>query len=567
MFGCKCLSWNGAAAGRPRRQPEPFSLPDPIPEWPPGQGFASGRINLGEIEVCKVKRFEFIWGWDLASDERKGVSFYRPVAIPDGFFCLGHYCQSNDRPLQGFVLVAREVISSGIKPPDQCTSDKSPALEEPVDYILVWSLDDGDEDGVEGGYFWLPQAPEGYKPMGLLVTNRPTKPALEEVRVVRSDLTDTCENHRVILSMNSKYLQLPLTVCSTRPTDRGMLGKGVSIGTFSCSGCWSSGDEQYISCLKNCNPALNAMPNLDQVHALINHYGPTVFFHPDEVFFPSSVSWFFESGSLLYRKGDPVREAIDASGSNLPSGGKNDGEYWIGLPSDGQNDSIKNGDLDSAKLYVHVKPALGGTFTDIVMWIFCPFNGPATLKVGMNIPLGIGQHIGDWEHFTLRISNFTGELWSIYFSQHSGGQWVDACDLEFIDGNKAAVYLSKSGHASYPRPGTYIQGSKYLAIGIRNDAARSDYKVDSSICYEIVAAEYLGDGVVGEPCWLQYMRKWGPTIIYNSRAKLDKLIKSLPGMFRHSVAYIFDKLPIELYGEDGPTGPKEKNNWVGDERS
>ncbi|XP_030516023.2 LOW QUALITY PROTEIN: uncharacterized protein LOC115729550 [Rhodamnia argentea] len=565
MFGCKCLSWNGIA-GRSHPQPEPFSLPAPIPQWPPGQGFASGRINLGEIEVCKVNRFEYIWGWNLSRDERKGVSFYRPAAIPDGFFCLGHYCQSNDRPLRGFVLVAREVISSGIEPPDQCTSDKSPALEEPVDYTLVWSSDDGGEDGVEGCFFWLPQAPEGYKPMGLLVTNQPAKPALEEVRVVRSDLTDTCENHHVILSLISKYPQLPFTVCSTRPTHRGMLGKGVSVGTFFCSSFWISGDEQCVSCLKNCNLSLNAMPNLDQVHAVINHYGPTVFFHPDEVFLPSSVSWFFENGSQLYSKGNPVGEPIDISGSNLPSGGKNDGEYWIDLPSDGRKDSIKNGNLDSAKLYVHVKPALGSTFTDIVMWIFCPFNGPATLKVGMSIPLSIGQHVGDWEHFTLRISNFTGELWSIYFSQHSGGQWVDACDLEFIDGNKVAVYSSKSGHASYPHPGTYIQGSKKLGIGIRNDAARSDFKVDSSTSYELVAAEYLGDGVVGEPFWLQYMRKWGPTITYDSRTKLDKTIKSLPVMLGHSVAYIFDKLPAELSGEDGPTGPKEKNNWVSDER-
>lgn len=35
MFGCKCLSWNGIAGG-PRPQPEPFSLPAPIPQWPPG---------------------------------------------------------------------------------------------------------------------------------------------------------------------------------------------------------------------------------------------------------------------------------------------------------------------------------------------------------------------------------------------------------------------------------------------------------------------------------------------------------------------------------------------------
>ncbi|QHO25252.1 RING-H2 finger proteinO [Arachis hypogaea] len=52
-----------------------------------------------------------------------------------------------------------------------------------------------------------------------------------------------------------------------------------------------------------------------------------------------------------------------------------------------RKDFLKRGDLQSARLYVHVKPALDRTFTDIEMWIFCPFNGPATLKIGMkNIP-------------------------------------------------------------------------------------------------------------------------------------------------------------------------------------
>lgn len=102
---------------------------------------------------------------------------------------------------------------------------------------------------------------------------------------------------------------------------------------------------------------------------------------------------------------------------------------------------------------------------------------------------------------------------------------------------------------------------------MRNDAARSNFSVDSSTCYEIMAAEYLGEGIVREPCWLQFMRKWGPTFVYDSRAELGKIINRLPLALRNSVENIFDKLPVELYGENGPTGPKEKKNWEGDERS
>lgn len=568
MFGCECLNWSRVLHFT-HSEPETFSLPAPIRRWPEGQGFAAGIINLGEIEVLQITNFEFICGCNLSQDWKKGVNFYKPKGVPDGYFSLGNYCQSNEKPLRGFVLVAREVVTSDKDNSCIYNPDHTPALIKPLDYSLFWTTDDWNEDSLDGsGYFWFPQPPEGYKALGFLVTTKPGKPELEEVRCVRADLTDKCEVYRLILKTYSRSLELPFGVWSTRPHHRGMHGKGVAVGTFFCSSYWSSGEEPSIACLKNLNSKLHAMPNLDQIHALIKHYGPTVFFHPDEAYFPSSVSWFFSNGSLLYRRGASDGENIDAEGSNLPGGGTNDGEYWIDLPTDDRRERVKHGNLESAKLYIHVKPAFGGTFTDIMMWVFCPFNGPGTLKIGfMNISLGkIGQHAGDWEHFTLRVSNFTGELWSIYFSQHSGGQWVEATDLEFIEGNKAIIYSSKSGHASFSHPGIYLQGSSKLGIGVRNDAAHSNYYVDSSIQYEIIAAEYLGDGVVSEPRWLQYMREWGPKIVYDLRTDLDKIINHLPAMFRNPVANIFAKFPMELYGEQGPTGPKEKNNWFGDER-
>ncbi|KAE8009977.1 hypothetical protein FH972_006377 [Carpinus fangiana] len=404
--------------------------------------------------------------------------------------------------------------------------------------------------------------------MGFVVSDRPEQPKLEEVRCVRADLTESCETFDILLATDSKSSKYPFQVWNTRPCERGVLCRGVSVGTFYCTTNLDAEEKLDIACLKNLDITLHAMPNLDQIHALIKHYGPTVFFHPDEVYLPSSVQWLFKNGALLYQDGNQKGEPIDYRGSNLPSGGKNDGAFWIDLPNDDEaRGNLKNGNLESAELYVHVKPAMGGTFTDIMMWVFCPFNGPATLKVGlMSIAMSkIGEHVGDWEHFTLRVSNFTGELWSMFFSQHSGGEWVDPFNLEFIEGNKPTVYSSKNGHASFPHPGTYLQGSSKLGIGVRNDAARSKFIVDSSTKYQIIAAGYLGDGIIQEPCWLEYMREWGPTIVYDSRSELDKLIDLLPLFVRFSVENIFELFPTELYGEEGPTGPKEKDNWAGDE--
>ncbi|KAF3533116.1 hypothetical protein DY000_02043917 [Brassica cretica] len=128
---------------------------------------------------------------------------------------------------------------------------------------------------------------------------------------------------------------------------------------------------------------------------------------------------------ILYciAQGKSQREPINSTGSNLPSGGSNDMEFWIDLPED-----------EEAK------------------------------------------------------------------SNLKNGGWVDS---------------SKHGHTL------------------------------ASLTLEL--AEYLGTGGgVAEPCWLQYMREWGPLVEF-------------------SIENIVDLFPIALYGEEGPTGPKEKDNWEGDE--
>ncbi|VVB15074.1 unnamed protein product [Arabis nemorensis] len=530
---------------------KPFSLPSPLPRWPKGRGFGTGRINLGEIEVVKVTEFDRVWKCGTSRGKSRCASFYKPVGIPEGFHCLGHYCQPNNQLLRGFVLAARANKT------DNHADDDHPPLKKPVNYSFVWSSD-------SDCYFWLPNPPVGYRAVGVIVTDGPEEPEIEEVRCVREDLTESCETGEMILGMGS------FNVWNTKPCERGIWSRGVAVGSFICNNNDMSSDNQAganIACLKNLDPSLHGMPNLDQVNALIQHYGPTVYFHPEETYMPSSVPWFFKNGALLYRLGKSQGVPINSAGSNLPAGGENDGTFWIDLPSDDEEvrNNLKKGNLESSELYVHVKPALGGIFTDIVMWIFCPFNGPATLKIGfLTIPMNrIGEHVGDWEHFTFRISNFDGKLSQMFFSQHSGGGWVDVSDLEFVkESNKPVVYSSKHGHASFPHPGMYLQGSSKLGIGVRNDVAKSKYTLDSSQRYRIVAAEYLGEGAVSEPCWLQFMREWGPTIVYDSAAEINKIIKLLPLIVRYSFENLF---PIELYGEEGPTGPKEKDNWEGDE--
>ncbi|XAR63372.1 hypothetical protein NMG60_11023284 [Bertholletia excelsa] len=493
-----------------------FRLSSTLPTPPQGEGFASGSIDLGGLQVCQVTSFTKVWSTREGGPGNLGSSFFEPSQVPEGFSVLGYYAQPNNKPLFGWVLAGKDLTGDPFRG----------ALKMPVDFTLVWSSESLKikQDGI--GYIWLPNPPEGYKALGYVVTNSPTKPPLDKIRCVHSTFTDLCQRHNWIWGLRKKRNTVEFNVYSLRPTIRGTKALGISTGAFLVENC---GDFTSLACLKNTNPNyLSSMPNLDQVHNLIQAYSPCIYFHPSEKYFPSSVSWFFENGALLYQEGEGLEPVpVDPTGSNLPQGGSDDGAFWLDLPRHGKSKKRgKKGNLEEAEVYLHIKPMLGATFTDIAIW--------ARIFGLVDVSLGkIGEHVGDWEHLTLRVSNFNGELRSAYLSQHSKGTWVEASELEFQDGSaRPVIYASVNGHALYPRPGSALQGKG--GIGVTNDTARSKKLMDTGARFQVVAADYLGPAIV-EPPWLNYLGEWGP------------------------------KLAILLLGKEGPLGPKMKRNWSGDE--
>ncbi|KAI9104263.1 hypothetical protein K1719_023099 [Acacia pycnantha] len=527
-----------------------FKLPAPTPIWPPGDGFASGIINLGELKVAQISTFNKVWTSYEGGPDNLGATVYEPTGLPEGFSMLGSYSQPNNKPFFGWVLVAKDNSST-----------TNPAQKEPLDYTLIWSSKSLKINQNSSAYFWKPNPPDGYKAVGHVVTTTPDKPSLDKIRCVRSDLTDEIETDTWIWGSGKSNDSNRFNLYETRPSNRGTQAPGLLVGTFLAQNGGNNGPLS-ISCLKNTHLNLASMPNLKQIQAVVQAYSPIMYLHPKEEYLPSSVNWFFTNGGLLYKKGDELHPTpIQPNGTNLPQDHNNDGSYWLDLPADkAEKERVKRGDLQSSKAYLHIKPMFGGTFTDIVFWVYYPFNGPARAKVEfITIPLGkIGQHVGDWEHVTLRVSNFDGELKKVYFSQHSGGTWVDSFDLEFKNGNKPVVYSSFHGHAFYPKEGLNPQGNN--SVGLRNDTAKSNMVVDMGVGYEVVSVEYLGSEIV-EPPWLNYFREWGPKISYDIAEELKKLEKFLPGKLKK----LLKKLPNELLGEEGPTGPKVKNSWNGDE--
>lgn len=471
---------------------------------------------------------------------------------------LGCYSQPNNHPLSGWILAGKD---DSRDPSGQTT------LTRPVDYTLVWGSETLNIDQDGHGYIWLPTPPNGYKAVGHIVTNSPEKPSVDKIRCVRADLTEESEIDKLIWGQSNG-----VNIYGLKPKNRGTQAQGVGVGTFIAQNSTiedeaNSNSTLSLACLTNNNfTTLSYMPNMNQTDALFQAYSPIIYLHPKETYLPSSVSWFFNNGALLYQKGqesNPI--SIEPTGSNLPQGGSNDGLYWLDLPADqSAKVTAMKGDLQSSEAYLHIKPMLGATFTDISMWIFYPFNGPSTAKLGfIDIPLGkIGEHVGDWEHITLRISNFSGVMYSAYLSQHSRGTWFDASSLEFSKStNKLVAYSSLNGHAFYSKPGLVLQGSN--GIGIRNDTAKSEKVMGTGDRYSVVAGE-ISTAIV-EPPWLNYTRKWGPSITYDIGVEIEKLEGALSGELRNQIESLVNVIPDEIFGEEGPTGPKMKNSWSGDE--
>ncbi|KAI4303330.1 hypothetical protein MLD38_038976 [Melastoma candidum] len=94
---------------------------------------------------------------------------------------------------------------------------------------------------------------------------------------------------------------------------------------------------------------------------------------------------------------------------------------------------------------------------------------------------------------------------------------ADASQLEFHKDNKFAAY----------------------GVGIKNNAGKSGYMLDTGTSFSIVAGDYLGES--------------GPRITYNTADGVTKVAKS-PGRVKSAMGNFVKSMRNEPFGEEGPTG-------------
>lgn len=238
--------------------------------------------------------------------------------------------------------------------------------------------------------------------------------------------------------------------------------------------------------------------------ALARRYAPRVWLAQGESYFPSSVEWHLNQTHVENRSGQQflvTNQALGCDSCTEPS--------FLDGQRPGQHD---------VPVYAEVAHRTDAgrptNVTDIMYWMFYPYNNGKRVCIGLYIPVigcaggysTFGNHVGDWERVTLRLVD--GRPYQISLSQHSGGQTFRYGDPAVaLDGERPVVYAARGSHGLYPdaRRHTY----KNLPNGdTLNDDTSAGTAWDTRTALK--AFTWQPDGsYTGEWAWLNYTGRWG----------------------------------------------------------
>jgi VPS62-like protein/insecticidal crystal toxin P42 protein len=131
-------------------------------------------LMTGGLALTYVDQFEWRWN-DSGSGYGQDGEFYHPLP-PAGYYALGSIGQNfyGDPSGERAAIVVKAV-------------DGSDALAAPTGYTRIW--EDSGSDANSDGSFWLPEAPSGYRALGVVaMPGHDDAPSLDDVRCVREDL-------------------------------------------------------------------------------------------------------------------------------------------------------------------------------------------------------------------------------------------------------------------------------------------------------------------------------------------------------------------------------------------
>ncbi|XP_063839799.1 uncharacterized protein LOC135088741 [Scylla paramamosain] len=279
-------------------------------------------------------------------------------------------------------------------------------------------------------------------------------------------------------------------------------------------------------------------PLPDSLGAIIEQWAPLIWLHPEEVFFPSSVDFHLFNVEVRDRNETTVQSLQDRY--SIVTGPETRSYHLNSVPdlecADCLLDWFRGQNISEVAVptYAFVKDHKDPCGTvDVAYRSFYPYNYGKDVCVG--VPIGgvcqgvmqsFGNHVGDWEHFSIRIRN--GSVTDCYVSVHSFGAYyswndtaqnfqlvrgekIDVIDVtypesvEVVEGRHAELFSANGSHGLWSERGTHEYA--HFPIHLQDQTERG-YPWRTWDLLEVVFWD-KDEGFVGDEHYLGYRGTWG----------------------------------------------------------
>ncbi|AKF85985.1 hypothetical protein MFUL124B02_19735 [Myxococcus fulvus 124B02] len=429
--------------------------------------------------VKAATQFDWIYD-DNETGADTDISVWRPrLSSHPGYHSLGDIAMSHHDPGPAMTFVV---------------SAEGDLLAPPTDLVAVWN-----NQGAGGSHdvaFWRPIPPAGYTCLGALANRGYTQPDRNLMRCVRTEYVLPA-TPSWIWSSHGSGAWSDVSVFQTNASDhRGLTTSNMQV----LAGLVAAEDTRAWALNKSmlANPELRGVI-VNETTAL--QFAPRIWLHEDEYYWPSSAEFFL----------DFVHEEEGHLTTNVS----------LGCPSC-TNPPFLNGqrpDQTHVPVYIQLVDrtewGMPTNVTDIIYWTFYPYNAGKNVCIGVYIGIAcfgfgystFGNHVGDWEHITLRFID--GRPAQVYMAQHAHGARFELGDkrLALFDGFRPEAYAAKGSHGHYPDAGRHAYQALPNGDDLVDDTSRG---LAWNAWDRPVIFRWQPRGTfAGALSWLNISHKWG----------------------------------------------------------